>query len=316
MGYTVESDGSRRYKLSSKSEIISPADGQDFRVDKVKTRVGRLAMTHGRVFRPVEEQDDPLNVLSVNGWSAPAAAYYGTAGKMAAMGVTTALYDTYKFLDRTDIKDPLDSAHRGGLAMLDVMTDLAGEHETALIGHSMGAVTAWRMALEDERVLYVVGEAPVGIQHRNMHKVYPSHMKAMLKDEFWTYLKSLPRDKFGLRVAMEFMALNGMDPSRLARQVWMLGHGPDLAPNMAKAHENGILNGIILHHDDEFFHVADQQEVIDRKRHLIDALRVVDGTKHLHPNMYPLENARIRVDMLDELRGIRRLGATALTAGE
>lgn len=307
MGYTIEDSGTRRYKINTKREIISPSSGQDFYVDKVKSRIGRLAMVRGRIFHPVDAQKDPLKVHFDNGWSAPAASYYGTASKMAAGGVATATFDSYHFPRLIDMKDPLYGAETGGMAMIDIMNDVVGEGETARIGHSTGALVSWRLALMHDDTQYVIGHAPVGVQHRNMDKVYMDHMSEMIKDEFYIYIKSLVKDKFGSEVAAEFMALNASDPTRLVRQIRMLFKGPDLAPMWAKAHEKGILNGLIFLEDDRFFHLQDQLDVMGRKQHLVDDVHIIDDARHLHPNLYPARDAEVRIAALNSLRKIRRL---------
>lgn len=314
MGYTIEDNGTRRYKLNTKREIIAPKDGQDFYVDRVTSRLGRLAVVRGRIFHPVDVPDDPLRVQLENGWSAPAAAYYGGAAKMAAMGVATDVYDTYHLPLAADFTNPLHGAERGGLAMLDIFEDVAGEGELALLGHSTGGLTAWRVALQDDRkrVSYVVGEAPVGLQHHDMYKAYWHNLPGMTK-EFYDYIVRLPKNKFGLDVMREFTTLNATDPTRLARQAWMLGKGPDLAPLLDEAHQRNILNGLILLEDDTFLRYRQQAEVVERKRQLFDVVRKVDGAKHLYPNRHFAESAEVRIEVLNELRGLK-LGRTALDA--
>ncbi len=315
MGYTIEGDGSRRYKLNSRREVVSPANGQDFYVDLVKTRLGRLATMRGRIFHPVDMADDPVRVLSENGWSAPAATYYGVASKMASRGVATGVYDVYTAPTIADFKDPLHSAEQGGLAMIDIMEDITGDSELAIIGHSMGALTGLRNTVTDNRVDYFIGEAPAGIEHRDMWKVYLQNVPDMITDEFSPFLlKSLPRSRFGRQVCYEFMALNATDPTRLMRQVWMLGKDPDLAPMLAKAHERGVLNGVILHSDDKFFHHDKQIQVIGRKPHLFDTVRTVEGTRHLNPNTHADENAAVRIEVVNELRQ-QKLARRVLAAG-
>ena len=140
-----------------------------------------------------------------------------------------------------------------------------------------------------------------------MDKVYREHMSEMIKDEFYIYIKSLVKDRFGADVAREFVALNASDPTRLARQVWMLFKGPDLAPMLAKAHEKGILNGVIFLEDDRFFHLQDQLDALGRKQHLVDDVHIIDDARHLHPNLYPTRDAEVRIAALNSLRSIRRL---------
>lgn len=301
----MNTNGEKRYKLGAKREIISPREGQDFFVDRVSSRLGRLAVVRGRIFHPVDTPDNPLKVQVHNGWSAPAAAYYGGAARMASAGVATAVYDTYHPPLPTDIKDPLHGAERGGMEMLDIFEDIAGDSELALLGHSTGALTAWRMALRDERVSYVVGEAPVGLQHRNMYKAYGRNLPAMTK-ELGNYVMSLARDRFGPDVVREFITLNATDPSRLVRQAWMLAKGPDLAPMLDGAHQREVLNGLILFKGDGFFYYPQQVKALERKRHLFDAVRTVDDAKHLHPNRYPAASTEVRLAVLNELRTIKQ----------
>ncbi|USN96933.1 MAG: hypothetical protein H6797_01930 [Candidatus Nomurabacteria bacterium] len=315
MGYTVEDNGNRRYKINKNREIVRPSTGQDFCVDRVKAGLGRTAVMRGRIFHPEGGADEPLNVVAMNGWSAPAASYYEGAGKMASMGIATAVYDTIHLPSIKDFKDSLRAAEMGGIAMIDIMGEVVGDNETALIGHSTGAITAWRVAQNDDRPSYVVGEAPAGIEHRNMGRVYlKENLKDIVQNEFMKYFKHLFTDKFGLQVAGEFLVLNTTEPTRLIRQAWMLSKGPDLAPMMATAHEKGMLNGVILHGNDKFFHMDKQIEIIDRKKHLFDLVRIEEDSTHLHPNMYPTRNAEIRVEVLNTLRGIRKLGSQALSS--
>lgn len=308
MGYTIEDSGNRHYRISADREVVSPKTGEDFYVDRVKSRIGKLAVVRGRIFHPVDTPDDPLKVHFDNGWSAPAAAYYGTASRMAATGIAVATFDTYHPLRRVDIGNPLHAAEAGGMAMTDIVNDVVGEGETARIGHSTGALVAWRVALKHDDIKYVVGQAPVGVQHKRMDLVYRNHMAGMLKDEFYVYIKSLAKDKFGLAVAKEFMALNATDPSRLLRQIWMLAKGPDLAPLWAQAKEKGIFNGLMFLSDDRFFHLDDQLDVMDRKTHLVHDIRVVEDARHLHPNMFPVRDAELRSTAVRSLQAISRAG--------
>ena len=315
MGWRNHDNGNTHYRVNDKREIISPKDGQDFYVDRVKARLGRAAVMRGRIFHPEGGADDSLNVVTMNGWSAPAASYYEGAGKMASMGIATAVYDTIHLPTINDLRDSLRAAEMGGIAMIDAMDEVVGENETALIGHSTGAITAWRVALKDSRPSIVVGEAPAGIEHRDMGRVYlKENLNGMVRYEFMKYFNHLLTDKFGLQVAGEFIVLNTTEPTRLLRQAWMLSKGPDLAPMLAEAHKNDILNGVILHGDDRFFHYNKQIEIIDRKKHLFDLVRKEDDSTHLHPNMFPARNAELRVEVLNEIRGIRRLGGQALTS--
>lgn len=70
MGYTVEDNGNRRYKINKNREIVRPSTGQDFCVDRVKAGLGRTAVMRGRIFHPEGGADEPLNVVAMNGWSA------------------------------------------------------------------------------------------------------------------------------------------------------------------------------------------------------------------------------------------------------
>jgi hypothetical protein len=279
--------------------------------------MGRLAVYRGRVFHPVDTPDDPMKALFENGWSAPAAAYYGTAAEMARRGVATGVGDNYHLPSIDDFRDPLAGAEKGGLAMIDIMEDLVGESELAVVAHSMGGITGLRNVLKSGKIDYFVGEAVAGIQHKNMAKVYLQNSGEMIGDEFVPYIfKTLPRSRYGWNVVREFIALNATDPSRLGRQVWMLGSNPDIAPLLAASHDVGVFNGLMLNDKDRFFHTEDQLEVINRKPGLFDTIRIIEGAKHLHPNTHPVENAAIRIDMINELRQIKLAKGALAASGE
>jgi hypothetical protein len=136
----------------------------------------------------------------------------------------------------------------------------------------------------------------------------------MMTEEFVPYIfGTLPKSRYGWNVVREFIALNATDPSRLGRQVWMLGHDPDIAPLLAASHDVGVLNGLILNDEDKFFHADDQLEVIKRKPQLFDAVHIVKGARHLHPNTHPIGDAVNRIAMINKLRKFK-LAKSVLTA--
>lgn len=304
LGYSTELDGTRRYKLRSGSEIISPSKGEDYRIDRVKKSLGKLATVRGRIYQPVDKPDNPAQVLSVNGWSAPAAVYDELSGVMASQGVSTAVYDTYKLPTRMDFRDPLDSAERGGLAMIDIMQDVVGDDELAVIGHSMGAITGLRIALKSEKVKQFIAEAPAGIEHTNMRRHLLERVPRMISKEFYPLQRYMIGRKIGRRVVSEFLMLNATDPSRLIRQVWMLGSDPDIAPLLSASHDVGVTNGIIIHGDDYFFHSPENMAIVERKRDLFDDVDLSKGSRHLNPNFNPKHDAMLRLQMLEKLRAI------------
>lgn len=311
MSYSIEEDGSRHYRPNSKREIITPKAGQDFYVDRINSRLGKLGILHGRVFHPVDVSDTLPKVQQENGWSAPAAAYYGTASKMASLGVATAVYDLYHPPSFEDIKDPLLGAERGGLEMLNIFEDLAGDGELALIGHSTGGITAARIALKDDRVSYVIGEAPAGIAHRDMFKYYLKNLPG-ISEELGSFLVNMPKNRFSLNILREFITLNMTDPTRLVRQLAMLSSGPDSAPILDEVHQKGVLNGLILFKEDKFLNYDNLAEIVSHKKQLFDVVRVVDEAKHLHPNRYSSESAEVRITVLDELRDLK-MGQLAIS---
>lgn len=304
MRYRTVENNDKTYKVGADRIIVSPSEGFDYTIDRVKSKMGRLATVRGRIFTPVDSGGLPPKVQIENGWSAPAATYYGTAREMAKHGVAVATYDTYTPPLLDELRNPLNGAEKGGVAMMDMFEDIAGDGELALLGHSTGGLTALRIAAVDDRPDYWIGEAPVGLEHRNMHKAYASRLPGIFS-EFYSYISKLPSNRDGLDVLRESTLLNATDPTRLVRQLYLLAQGPDLAPLLDYAKAKGMLNAVILFKDDQFLHYDKQNEVVERKKQLFDVICRVDDARHLHPNNHPYETALIRTRVLDTLRNLK-----------
>ncbi len=314
MGYTRESNGSRRYRLSSTCEVVATKEGQDYTVDRHVSSLGALAFVAGRIYRPVEKPDHPLKVVNVNGFMAISKIYDEVGAAMASEGATTAVYDTWHVMTKKDIKDPLLVASMGGRRMIDVMEELDGEQgETAAVGHSMGGPVAARLAAHDPRVGYWVGDASAGIEHERMAQVHIENGKEILSEE------ALPIGKYAAakvgiaKLALIYGTRMAINPSQPIRQAYLLCTDSDVTPYLQIAHDNGVMNGALLHDEDAFFHLHKQLAAINKRADLYDITRVSYGTKHGHANTHPLENAKLRLEVIRSLQS-KKLAGTALAS--
>lgn len=303
MGYSVENNGSQRYKLTSEQEVVSSAEGQDYTITHVESKLGKFATVRGRIYQP---ESSDIKVVNLNGFMATASVYDEVAAEMATMGATTAVYDTWHPLTLKDLKDPMIVASMGGHRMIDIMEDLTGEAtDVAAIGHSMGGLTSSRLAAHDPRVNYWIGDASAGIEHTDMLKVHIDNMSEILHEEALPLGKYVV-NKVGIRnLAKEYGKRIALNPTQIARQAFLLCHNPDIAPFLAKAKQHGVMTGVLLHEHDKFFHQDKQLKVIERKSDLFDVVEKVPGTKHVHSSMAPRENAELRMNTIRRLQAGR-----------
>lgn len=306
MGYSVESDGTRRYRLNSQSEVVSPPEGHDYRVDRIKSRLGFAATVRGKYFYPVDTPVDPVRALQANGFSTPAEAYYENAGEMARLGVATAVYDTRRPISLRDLRNPLLAAKDGGHHMLDIMQDTSGDGETAIVGHSMGGIVAAQIAINDGRVDYYVGDAIAGIEHKGMWRSHLKNRRRIQKGIAEPLVKMLMRDKNRWQTAYEFGSRIVFNPTQLAAQGLYLLRDPEISPLFTALNHIGVPIAVLLHEHDEFFGRDQQLEVINENPELFGTIKLVDGTNHMEPNFQPLQSAQRRVDTIYELREQKR----------
>ena len=300
------------YRVNDNRSVVSVSDGQDYYIDKVSEKIGVMEVVRGTVFHPVEKGPDHMLVQQQNGWSAPAAAYYGVSREMAKRGVSVATYDNYKVVRPEDISDPLIGAEQGGLRMIRLFEDVAGDDELALLGHSTGGFTAARMAEKTNRASYVVAEAPVGVEFKQMYWNYMGNAPGIV-GELGGYSAQLFQNRDGMEIASEFMRLNSTDPSRLGRQVLYLSMGPDLKPYLDEAHAKGMQNGLILFEEDSFLIYRRQLEALRGRESMFDEVLSVPGAKHLYPNQEWEAAAETRLEMLNLLRA-KKFGQTAVNS--
>lgn len=302
MGYSVEADGTRRYRLNSQSEIVSPVEGHDYRVDRIKSRLGFAASVRGEYFYPIDTPDDPVRALLSNGFSTPAEAYHENAGEMARLGVATAVYDTRRLLRLRDIRNPLLAAKEGGHHMLDIMQEKSGDSETAIVGHSMGGIVAAQIAINDGRIDYYVGDAIAGIEPSGMWRSHLKNRGRIQKGIAEPLVKMLARDKNRWQTAYEFGSRIVFNPAQLAAQGLYLLRDPQITPLFTALNHIGVPIALLLHEHDEFFGRDKQLEVINKNPELFGIVKLVDGTNHMEPNFQPLQSAKRRVETIYELR--------------
>ena len=307
MGYSTEDDGSRRYTLDSNSEIVSPLDGQDYRVEKIdiKMRHGFMHSIRGKYFYPIEPPDEPIKALTLNGFSTPGDACEENANIMASMGVASGIYDVRKHINWKDLRHPIDSAISGGRKMLDYMEDTTGQSETAVIGVSTGGLTAATMAILDGRVDYYLGQGIVGIEHENMTQVFFNRRMKVIKGIVRPLIKKVLSRKDNVRVSYEYAMRLVYNPTLLARQAIMLCRGPDIAPYFEALEAIGVPRALMIYENDEFFDMQKQLDIIN-KNPLYGLLSVVPDAGHLHSTFVPDDDARRRVELIHKLRDIKK----------
>lgn len=315
MGFSIESDGSRRYRLSSTKEIVRRDDGYDYSIDYVRSKLGMLATVEGRIYSPVDRPDQPLKVVNSNGFMAPSRIYDGVAAEMANLGVTTAVYDTMHPLTPKDLQDPLLVPSMGGRRMLDIMQDITGEEtENVAAGHSMGGLTAARLVSYDSRFGYWLGDASAGPEHERMTQVHIENAKEILTEEVPGIAKEAMKE-LGVKQLIKIYAVRfGLNPSQVFRQAYLLCANPDITPYLQAGHDRGVVNGVLLHEFDAFFKLSKQLDEIKSNSDLYNAVTVSKGTKHGHANTHPRENAILRLDIISQMQGIKHLGSQALAS--
>ncbi len=307
MGFNIEDDGSRHYRIDSDSEIVSPFDGSDYRIDKidVNMRLGFMHKIRAKYFYPVDTPDDPIKALTLNGFSTPLDATDENAREMAKMGIASGVYDIRKHINWKDLKFPLDSAITGGRKMLDIMQDTTGESETALIGHSTGGITAAHIAIADGRVDYYLGQGIVGIENEKMAEVYFRRRKKVIQGIVMPLINNLVMRKDRIRVGYEYAMRSAYNPTLLARQAIMLCNGPEIAPYFTALEAIGIPRALMIYENDEFFASQKQLDIIDDNP-LYGKVTVVPDAGHMHPTLSPVDDARLRVQSIYGLRDIKR----------
>lgn len=315
MGYSIESDGSRRYTLTSKKEIVSPAEGEDYSIDHVKSRLGTLATVHGRIYRPINRPEHPLKVINANGFMATSDIYDDTAAQLASIGgADAAVFDTWHPLTYHDFEDPLLVASMGGHAMLDIMEILTEERtDTVAAGHSMGGLVAARLAAYDSRIGFWLGDASAGVEHENMTKVHIENGKEILLEEAIPIGK-YAAEKIGvLKLAIKYLLRIGVNPSQVIRQAYLLCTKSDISPYLRPAADRGVVNGVIIHEFDAFFKAKKQLAITEQNPDIYHIVHESKGTKHGHANTHARENAIIRMDVIHQMQA-KKLADTALVA--
>jgi hypothetical protein len=313
MGYSIEDDGSRRYKLTSTQEIISPVKGQDYILDHVKSKLGFLASVHGRIRRPVEKQDKPIKIINANGFMAPSKIYDDVATEMTMLGAETAVFDTRHILTCKDLDDPLLVASMGGHRMLQIMKDLSQqESEAAVVGHSMGGEVAARLAEYDDDIDYWVGDATAGLEHENMTDVHRENGKDIIFEEALP-IGNIAVNKVGIfKLAVEYLISIGMNPTLIPRQAYLLCTNSDITPYLKKGQDKGVMNALIIHEFDAFFRRQKQLDEVEKNKGLYSVVRESKGTKHGHANTHPDENAIIRLEVIREMQAKKMAGRAVL----
>lgn len=312
MSNSSESLGSKRERINSTTELVTPVEGQAFTVHHVRSRLGFLASVSGRVMHPVEKQDNPVKVLNHNGFLATSSIYDGVAEHMASLGATTAVFDTWHPLTPKDFEDPLVVSSMGGHRMIDIMEEISGEEtDVVAVGHSMGGLSAARLAAHDQRVNYWIGDASAGIEAEHMLDVHIQNMPEILKKEAIPLGKHVVKKVGAMNLVKDYAKKFGLNPTQVVRQAILLCKNPDITPFLMSAREGDrVMTAAMLHEFDEFFHQQKQLDAINEHPGLYDHVEKVAGTKHIHANMYPVENGIIRMDVVRHLQS-RKLAAKA-----
>ncbi len=303
----------RKFRENSTSEIIVPGDGQDYRIDRIKSRLGFGATVRGHLFYPVDSPDDPMRALFTNGFSTTERAYHDNASEMARLGIATATYDMRRVINPRDIKNPLQAATDGGRRMLDIMDEKDVAGETAIMGHSMGGIVAATIAILDKRVDYYLGDAIAGIEHESMWKQHLHNRNRIVRGIVMPLIAMLAKRKDRLQTACEYGADFIHNPTRIALQGLMLCRDPEISRYFKVLNNLDIPIALLLQEKDEFFAIDRQQKVIDQEPELFGTVKKVSGT-HMHPNFQPIENARLRVAAAFELRNQKRNNNPPLAA--
>lgn len=309
MSYSIEEDGTRRYRITSEKEIVSPPNGHDYSIDHVRSRLGFMATVSGRIYRPIDRPARPLKVVNANGFMATSDIYDDVAIQMASMGedgADTAVFDTWHLMTCKDYDDPLLVASMGGKAMFDIMEDLTQESgDYVATGHSMGGPVAARLLAHDPRVGYWLGDAPAGIEHENMTKVHIENGKEIIFDEAIPIGKYAARKVGAIKLATKYLKRLGMNPSQALRQAYLLCTESDITPLLTAAREKEAMHGVILHEFDAFFKISKQLDEINKKSELFDVVKVSEGTKHGHANTHARENGLLRMEVINQMRSER-----------
>lgn len=308
MGYSTEEGVSgrfRRFRENSKSETIVPESGHDYRIDRIKSRLGFGATVRGHLFYPVDSPDDPMRALFTNGFSTTERAYHDNAGEMARLGIATATYNMRRIINMHDIKNPLRVATDGGREMLNIMDEKDVVGETAVMGHSMGGIVAATIAILDKRIDYYLGDAIAGIEHENIWKQHLYNRNRIIKGIILPLFTMLAKRKDRLQTAYEYGADFIHNPTLIALQGLMLCRGPKITYYLKVLNNLDIPIALLLQERDEFFALDRQQSVINQEPALFGMVKKVAGA-HMHPNFQPIENARLRFETALELRDKKR----------
>ncbi len=308
MGYSSEEGifgRFRKYRNNSNSETISPESGHDYRIDRIKSRMGRGAVTRGHLVYPVDKPDDPMRALYLNGFMTPRNAYLDNASELARLGIATALFDTRRIINLRDIENPIQPAIDGGIHMLDIMDDNEIGGDTAAIGHSMGGLTAASIAIQDRRIDYYIGDAIAGIEHDKMWRQHLKNRKKVQRGITAPLVSMLVKRSDRLSTISEYVADFIHNPTQKALQGLMLCRDPEISRYFKVLNNIDVPIAVLLQKHDEFFAHDRQRVEIDKDLEVFGTVIDVDGA-HMHANFRPLENARLRAETMKMLHNQKR----------
>lgn len=166
------------------------------------------------------------------------------------------------------------------------------------LGHSMGTPISLMFAAEKpEWIRSVMCTGGAGIDGAGGLFVMGAKGVGLLKKEVYDERKHLSEMGNRNHVAREVgRHILGHPLDTLAEGYYV--SRANAVPALKKARANGVKIGAILFGNDSFF---DPQRVLNHVGENLDYVEVIEGAKHIHPQIYPIQHAKEQVQAFSVL---------------
>jgi len=309
-----ENSGMRSYRRIKTSEsntvFIEPKGGIPFKEVELNYQL------HGNsprvtLYLPEDELDPNLNG-HIAGYMASDEAYRETAASMASEGYPSFTVQPAHEQSRLSyLKNPnhiTDPALYQSMAFhraVGVALNYAGDRRINGIGHSYGGSILGHVAAFEDTLEYATFEASAAVDIENVPVNHITGLGGMTEEVKLILKKFSNKEARDKRPELMSRSLEHVKQlGRRGRELVYLMSSPDLSTNVQAAHEKGVVTSGLFHDLDRFFRSKRMQKALS-KRSLFNVNHFSEGTYHVDPQLRPMENARLHIDMLEKMKAFK-----------
>ncbi len=241
---------------------------------------------------------DEVPILINNGYCAPAMVYDAMAIGLAQNGRRAIRYHPPRNVSLSrrvlggHIQNPLKKHAQAGWAVMKHAQTKYGFGRFDVLGHSMGTPVSLMLAVEKhQHVRSVMCTGGAGLDGAGGLLSMATKAVSLLRNEVLVELDKIStmggRTEIARAVANHILS----HPADTLAEGFYVSRA-NAKKDLEKAHSAGIRLGAMLFENDSFF---DSRAVLQHVGDLFDFTAVIEGAKHIHPQLYPLEHAEQQV---------------------